>query len=356
MSSEYGSNIRVSIFGESHGRAIGAIIDNLPAGEYIDIEELKRFMMRRQGGNSSLTTPRKESDIPIFLSGVLNGHTTGAPLCLIINNENVRSQDYQNDMPRPGHADFTASVKYNGFNDLNGGGHFSGRLTAPLCAVGGILSQVLGRKGIQATSHIYSIKGERDVPFNAVNSDEWCRDKLRYSAFPVISEAAEEKMKSIIANAKMQRDSVGGIIECGITGVPAGVGDPLFEGIENKIAAAVFAVGAVKGIEFGKGFATTDLYGSENNDPFTMEEGKITTATNNHGGILGGISSGMPIIFRAAIKPTPSIGKAQQTVKLSTMQETTLEIKGRHDPCIVSRAAVCIESAAIIALADLLLK
>lgn len=356
MSSEYGRNIKVSIFGESHGKAIGAVVDNLPSGEYIDMDELKRFMMRRQGGNSALTTPRKEDDVPTFLSGVLNGYTTGAPLCLIINNNNVRSQDYQNDLPRPGHADFTASVKYNGFNDLSGGGHFSGRLTAPLCAVGGILSQILERKGIQAASHIFSVKNEQDIPFDTLDPSKWCREKLRYSQFPVISEKAEEKMKNVIIDAKNNLDSVGGIVECALTGVQAGIGDPLFEGIENKITSAVFAVGAVKGIEFGVGFAAASLYGSENNDPFTIKDGKIVTVTNNHGGILGGISSGMPIIFRVALKPTPSIGKEQQTVSLSNMQNTPLTVKGRHDPCIVSRAVVCIESAAVIALADLILK
>ena len=351
MSSQIGEKIKISIFGESHGEAIGVLIDNLPSGEKIDEEELRLFMLRRQGGNNPYSTPRKEADTVKFLSGLYNGMTTGTPLCAIIENNNTRSGDYNPDIPRPGHADFTALARYGGFSDPRGGGHFSGRLTAPLCIAGGILSQILERRGVKIISHIYSIGNITDTPFDAISPDisSLCPD------FPVLDSDVKEKMQQEIISAKENLDSVGGVIECAILGVPCGIGNPIFDGIENKIANTVFGIGAVKGIEFGIGFDASKLRGSMVNDPFIIEDGEIKTKTNNHGGILGGISSGMPIIFRTAFKPTPSIAKAQQSVDLSEMEETTLEITGRHDPCIVPRALPCIESAAAIAIADLLL-
>ncbi len=351
MSSQIGEKIKISIFGESHGEAIGVLIDNLPSGEKIDEEELRLFMLRRQGGNNPYSTPRKEADEVKFLSGVYNKVTTGTPLCAIIENNNTRSGDYNPDIPRPGHADFTALSRYGGFSDPRGGGHFSGRLTAPLCVAGGILSQILARRGVKIISHIYSIGNITDTPFDAVSPDVSgiCPD------FPVLDSDVKEKMQQEIISAKENLDSVGGVIECAILGVPTGIGNPIWGGIENKIANTVFGIGAVKGIEFGIGFEASKLRGSSVNDPFIIEDGEIKTKTNNHGGILGGISSGMPIIFRTAFKPTPSIAKVQKSVDLSEMKETTLEIVGRHDPCIVPRALPCVESAAAIAIADLLL-
>ncbi len=351
MSSEIGNKIKISIFGESHGEAIGVVINNLPSGEKIDEEELRSFMQRRQGGNNPFSTPRKEADEVKFISGVYQGFTTGAPLCAIIENSNTRSKDYNADIPRPGHADYTAYIKYGGFSDHRGGGHFSGRLTAPLCIAGGILIQILKRRGIEVMSHIYSIGNVCDKPFNPVSPDVSGID----TEFPLLDSSLKEQMQNEIIEAKNNKDSVGGVIECAICGVPAGLGEPIFGGIENRIAATVFGIGAVKGIEFGIGFEAAKMRGSSVNDPFIIDDGEIKTSTNNHGGILGGISSGMPVIFRTAFKPTPSISKLQKSVSLSKMEETDLEIIGRHDPCIVLRALPCIESAAAAVIADLLL-
>ena len=316
MNSTWKNNITLSIFGESHGSAIGMTISGLPAGEEIDMIELQAFLQRRAPGNSPWSTPRKESDAPEFLSGLLNNKTTGAPITAIIRNENTRSTDYDNlrNAPRPSHADYTARVKYNGHNDISGGGHFSGRLTAPLCIAGAICLQILKKRGIMVESKVVSM-GD-------------------------------------VAAAKSEHDSVGGVIECTATGLPAGLGDPMFDGMENKIASLAFGVPAVKGIEFGAGFAAAEMRGSEHNDPFVVSDGKIVTSTNNHGGILGGITSGMPLIFRVAIKPTPSIAKEQDSVNLETMKAEKLIVKGRHDPCIVPRAVPCIEAVAALAIMD----
>ena len=354
MSSEIGNKIRVSIFGESHGPAIGAVIDNLPAGEKIDTGELLLFMKRRQGGNNPYSTPRCEDDIPEIISGIKDGFTTGAPLCLLIKNSNTRSSDYKIDIPRPGHADFTSYVKYNGFSELQGGGHFSGRLTAPLCAAGGILIQILKRRGINIISHLSSVKDICDTPINSLTYDKE-QERVKTYPFPAFNEEKAEKMQRVILSAKEDGDSVGGCVECGIYGVPAGVGNPIFDGIENRISTAIFALGGVRGIEFGLGFEATKVFGSENNDEFFMENEEIKTRTNNHGGVLGGISSGMPIIFKTAFKPTPSISKNQASVSLSEKKNTTLSTVGRHDPCIAVRAVVCVEAAAAIAISDFIL-
>lgn len=357
MSSSFGKNIHISIFGQSHSDSIGVVIDGLPAGHRIDLERLDSFMARRAPGREEYSTQRSESDIPEILSGLRDGILCGAPLAAVIKNTDARSSDYSEieDKPRPGHADFTAQIKFHGVQDYSGGGHFSGRLTAPLCIAGGIMLQLLEEKGIMVGAHICEIAGVQDTPFDPVNVSEAEMAPLRNSNFPVNDQAAGEVMKSAISAAKTAGDSVGGIIECAVTGLPAGVGSPMFEGMENVIAAALFAVPAVKGVEFGSGFAGSRSMGSANNDPFTYSDGRIMTLTNNHGGILGGVTSGMPLIFRAAIKPTPSISIEQDTVSYSKKETVKISTKGRHDPCIVPRAVPCVESAAAIAIYDALL-
>ena len=355
MSSETGKKIKINIFGESHGPAIGAVADNLPAGERIDFEELQSFMLRRQGGNNSCSTPRKEADVPEIVSGVRDGLTTGAPLCILIRNEDARPQDYKVDIPRPGHADFAAYAKYDGFCDLRGGGHFSGRLTAPLCAVGGILIQILRRRGIEIAAHLSSVGEVRDDRLDALSLDRHQTDKISSGAFPVFSDEAGEKMQEQILSARSEGDSVGGCVECGIYGLPAGIGNPIFDGIENAIAANVFGIGGVKGIEFGTGFGASTMRGSANNDEFYMDGDTVKTVTNNHGGILGGITTGMPVIFNVAFKPTPSISREQRSVSFSTGEAVPLSTEGRHDPCIAVRAVPCIEAIAAVTIADFIL-
>ena len=356
MSSFWGKNIRISIFGQSHSEAIGVTVDGLPAGFRPDLEKLNSFMQRRAPGQSKLTTPRREADAVEFVSGIANGALCGAPLCAMIHNTNVRPGDYSefSDSPRPGHADFTASVKYGGNQDQSGGGHFSGRLTAPLCIAGALCMQILEEKGIRIAAHIESIAGIRDKRFDPVNLSSADFDALCSDPLTVIDGSVSEKMAAAVDAARLANDSVGGIIECAAIGLPVGIGDPMFDGMENIISSIVFGIPAVKGIEFGSGFECAEMLGSTCNDAYHIEDGAVRTATNNNGGILGGITNGMPLIFRVAIKPTPSISKAQQTVSLSQMAEKTLEIKGRHDPCIVPRAVPCIEAAAAIAIYDAL--
>ena len=352
MSSIYHGQLTVSVFGQSHGPAIGVTVDGLPAGEAIDLGELQIFLNRRAPGQNDWSTPRKEADRPEFLSGLSGGRTCGAPLTAIIRNTNTRSGDYANlrDVPRPGHADYTAQIKYGGAQDAAGGGHFSGRLTAPLCIAGGICKQLLARKGIEIGAHIAAIGGAEDRPFDPVDPGDVTApgEKL----FPVLDDHAGEEMRAVIAEAKEALDSVGGIIECAVTGLPAGLGDPMLDGMENRIARIVFAIPAVKGVEFGAGFAVGRMRGSENNDPFYIKDGMFRTRTNNAGGILGGITNGMPLIFRAAVKPTPSIGREQDSISISEKKEVKLTIKGRHDPCIVPRAVPVVEAAAAIAVYD----
>ncbi len=353
MSSMTGKNIKISVFGQSHSDSIGVVIDGIEAGLKLDMEKLYEFMSRRAPGSNAMSTSRKEADIPDILSGLANGFTCGAPLCAVIKNTNTRSFDYDNlrDCPRPSHADYAAYMRYNGFNDVAGGGHFSGRLTAPLCFAGAVCMQYLSLKGIEIKAHIYSIADINDTPFNPT---EITLTNIAKKPFPVINDEAGEKMIEKILSAKADGDSVGGIIECGITGLNAGYGDPMFDGIENVIAKNVFAVPAVKGIEFGEGFAGTVLRGSQNNDPYFIENGQIKTKNNRAGGITGGISTGMPIIFRAAIKPTPSIAKPQQSVSIKEKANKELTITGRHDPCIVQRAVPVIEAAAAISILDII--
>ena len=406
MSSHYGENIHLTIFGQSHSPAIGMTLEGIPAGEEIDQEALAAFMERRAPGRNDWSTPRKEADLPSFLSG-LRGHVTcGTPLTAIIPNKDARSGDYETlkRIPRPGHADFTAEVKYGGFQDYAGGGHFSGRLTAPLCIAGGICLQLLAKEGIHVLSRIRSIGGILD--------EDPLTDSTAQKAFPVVNDAKGEKMRALIAQMRSRGDSVGGVIECIVTGLPAGLGDPMFDGMENRIARIAFGIPAVKGIEFGAGFAAAQMTGSENNDAFYFEEARtapadtassrpdgsgsnadpsrrpspggsralsadagsapaqdgrgtgspsendpallsrVRTKTNNAGGILGGITNGMPLVFRVAVKPTPSIASHQQSVDLQTGASAELVVPGRHDPCIVPRAVPCVEAAAAIAVYD----
>lgn len=353
--SSWGNKVKISIFGESHGPAIGVVLDGIEPGIRLDMDDLLLNMGRRAPGKDKAATPRKEADTPNILSGVLDGVTTGAPICCVIENTNTRSGDYGNILskPRPGHADYTGFMRYNGFNDIRGGGHFSGRLTAPLVFAGSVCRQMLKLQGIKIASHIYSVNTVNDTPFDPISIDDSLIERLNQKSFPLIDEAAEDEMRGVIESARLSQDSVGGIIECCATGVKPGLGSPMFEGAENVISSAMFAVPAVKGIEFGAGFDITKMHGSQSNDPFKYENGKVVTTSNNNGGILGGITTGMPIILRAAIKPTPSISQQQSTVDLQAKENTTLVVNGRHDPCIVSRAAVVIESALALALVNL---
>ena len=352
MSSVWGRNLTITVFGQSHAEAIGVVVDGLPAGLRIDTEELQAFMKRRAAGGA-FATARVEADTPEFVSGLVDGVTCGAPVTALIRNTNVRSGDYSDlrDHPRPSHADYPASVRFDGANDIRGGGQFSGRLTAALCVAGGLCMQFLKTKGIAVGAHIASIGNIQDGAFDPVNvtAADFVTD-----SFPVRDEQAKAAMQEIVTAARNDGDSVGGTIECAAVGVPTGIGDPLFDGLENRISSIVFGIPAVKGIEFGNGFDAAELKGSENNDAYYMEGDTVKTRTNRHGGILGGISTGMPLIFRVAIKPTPSIAKEQQTVELSSKTDYTLAIKGRHDPCIVPRAVPCVEAALAIALADYL--
>ena len=352
MSSSIGNRVKVTIFGQSHGEAIGVLVDGLPAGERIDLAELQAFLDRRRPGGK-FATPRKEADVPEFLSGLVDGVTCGAPLAAVIRNTNQRSGDYGKllDLPRPGHADFTARVRYGDAVDLRGGGHFSGRLTAPLCIAGGIAKQILARRGVTVGAHIERIGAACDRRYDPVSVSA---ADLETKAFPVLDPSAQGRMEAEILAAMKALDSVGGVVECAAVGLPAGLGDPMFDGVENRIAQAVFGIPAVKGLEFGAGFGVAGLRGSENNDPYCVENGEIHTRTNNHGGSLGGITSGMPLLFRAAFKPTPSIKAEQDTVNLATRTPEKLEIGGRHDPCVVVRAVPCVEAAAAITLLDML--
>lgn len=354
MSSTYGERIRLSIFGQSHGPAVGMTLDGVPAGNKVDFDLLQEFLNRRAPGNNTYSTPRKEGDKPEFLSGIVDGYTCGAPISAIIYNNNTRSGDYEalKDCPRPGHADLAAQLKYGGYQDVAGGGHFSGRLTAPLCIAGGLCKQWLQEQGIEISAHLSQIAGVNDDILDALNPDF---TKIN-TDFPVINRHAGDAMQAEIAKAKADGDSVGGTITCYIKGLPAGIGGGMFGGMEGKLASILYGIPAVKGLEFGSGFAGSLMRGSQNNDGYTITDGKVKTLSNNAGGILGGITTGMPLIFRVAIKPTPSISLPQRSVSLSLMQDKELIVKGRHDPCIAPRAVPVVEAAAAIAIYDALLQ
>lgn len=356
MSSTYGEKIKISVFGESHGNGIGVVIDGLSAGAEIDMDGVLAQMKRRAPGRDKTATPRKESDLPEVLSGMLGSTLTGAPLCAVIRNTNTKSGDYSNllECPRPGHSDYTAFIKYGGANDIRGGGHFSGRITAPLVFAGSICRQLLEKRGIKIAAHIKSIGGVNDRAFDPTGISDELIGRLNSSSFALIDEDREEAMRAEVESARKSLDSIGGTIECAVTGLTPGIGEPMFDGVEGVIAKAVFGVPAVKGIEFGKGFELAKMRGSQSNDPFVYMDGRVVTETNNCGGILGGITNGMPVIFTAAIKPTPSIAQKQRTVNLETGENTELEIRGRHDPCIVPRAVPVIEAVTAIALINLI--
>ena len=354
MSATFGNRIKVTLFGQSHASAIGAIVDGVPAGLFIDEEKLSAFMDRRRAKNA-LATARHEADKVIFKSGVVDGLTCGAPICLMIENGDTRSQDYKNvqSVMRPSHSDLAAFIKYAGQNDVRGGGQFSGRLTAAMCAAGFICLEILKGKGVEVVSHVSRIGDIEDTPLDNLKSDEYLNGILKASDFPVIDSEKESKMTDLILEAKGRGDSVGGEIECAVYNLPKGLGSDFFGGLEALIASAVFSVPAVKGLEFGAGFEYAKMTGSIANDPFVLnDKGDVSTETNNCGGILGGISFGMPLVFRAAFKPTPSIATAQKSVDVIENKECELTIKGRHDPCIVPRAAAVIEAVTAIALVN----
>lgn len=358
MSGVWGQNLRLSIFGESHGKGVGVVINGLPAGIELDLEQIDREMARRVPGKSSLSTARQEQDEYELVGGYFNGKTSGSPLCCIIRNKDRRSQDYEDikGIVRPSHADFTARLKHSGCNDYRGGGHFSGRLTAPLVFAGAIAKQLLGKKGIAIGSHILKIGDVQDESFSLTDIDPSLLEELKLKDFPVVSEEIGNEMKDKILEAKKEQDSVGGVVETAAVNLPVGLGSPFFDSAESKIAHLLFSIPAVKGVEFGAGFAITEMKGSEANDQFILEEGQIKTSTNNSGGILGGITSGMPLVFRTAFKPTPSISKVQKTVDMEKMEEVEISIKGRHDPCIVPRAVPVVEAAAALAILDLMIE
>lgn len=353
----WGNKLKLGIFGESHGPAIGAVLEGLPAGEEIDLRQVQKQMSRRAPGHDLSATPRKESDEPEILSGLLEGRTTGAPLCAMIRNTNTHSSDYDllKKIPRPGHADYPASVRYNGCNDVRGGGRFSGRMTAPLVFAGAVCRQILARRGVTIGAHVFSVHGAEDEPFDAVNIPVSLLEDLSSRYFPTIDRGAEEAMRAQIESARRSLDSVGGVAECAAVGLPAGAGGPLSEGVESSLSSLLFAIPACKGVEFGAGFRTAKMLGSENNDPFYYDGDTVKTRTNRAGGILGGITTGMPLVFRAAFKPTPSIGLEQDSVDLCLRRNAKLAVQGRHDPCIVPRAVPAVEAAAAVALLDLLL-
>ncbi len=359
MSSIWGNALKISIFGESHGAGIGVVVDGFPSGIAYDEAFVLREMERRAPGRNKQSTARKEADLPRLLSGVYQGYTTGTPVCAVIENTDTRSGDYKDfsSHPRPGHADYTGLVRFGGYNDPRGGGHFSGRLTAPLVFAGALCKLYLKAKGITVGAHIQSVAQIQDTPFDDVEVSAEQLDALRQQPYPICNPQAQQAMLAAIEQARMELDSVGGVIECAAVGLPAGLGSPMLDTVEGRLASLLFAVPAVKGVEFGVGFGFAAFRGSHANDPFALtDDGRVVTETNHNGGVLGGITSGMPLIFRVAIKPTPSIAKPQRTLKLSSGEMEELRIQGRHDPCIVTRAAPVVEAAAAVALTDLYLE
>lgn len=354
MSSTWKNNIEITIFGESHGKAIGIVLGNLPSGIKIDFDAVAKEMKRRAPGQDKMSTSRKEADQVEIISGIQDGITTGAPLCGIIYNSDQHSKDYSllKEKMRPGHSDYPAFVKYKGFNDVRGGGHFSGRITAPIVFAGAIAKQILMQKGIYIGAHILSIKNIYDENFDQRLS----LDTLNYLSkqhYPVINQEIYDQFVETVDQARMNLDSVGGKIECAIVGLESGFGEPFFDSIESHLSSLLFSIPAVKSVAFGND-KISELYGSEANDCYYYDkEGKVKTTSNNNGGITGGISNGMPIVFTVGIKPTPSIGKEQKTIDVKHQENTTLAIKGRHDPCIVFRATVVVEAMAALAMLDL---
>lgn len=356
MSSIWGRHFIIDIFGESHGPKIGVVINGLEPGTVLDFSQLRAFLDRRRAGSEAWSTKRHEADDFEIVSGYANGFSTGSPLCVLFHNSAQRSSDYDERINRPGHADYTGFVRYNGFNDPRGGGHFSGRLTAPLVFAGAVAAQVLAKKGIYAATHVRRLADVEDTAFDATNITTEQAQSLAAMRFPLIDESKREVMESAIKQAASEGDSVGGIVECAVCGLPAGLGSPMFDTVESRLSSLLFAIPAVKGVSFGSGFDIARMRGSEANDAYALKDGKVVTETNHNGGILGGITNGMPVIFEAAIKPTASISKPQQTVNLKTMEQETAVVKGRHDACIVPRAAAVIEAAAYICMLDVMME
>ena len=351
MKNTFGQSIALTLFGESHGAQIGAVIDGLAPGIPVDEDFIRHQLSLRRPAKDGLSTARAEADPFCIVSGVFEGKTTGTPICILIPNGDTRSRDYSPEVPRPGHADYAAECKYHGFQDYRGGGHFSGRITAALVAAGAILISALRTKGIMIGTHIASLAGEKDRNFGDLDAD---LKALGDMIFPVLDASASEKMKQRIRDAAADCDSVGGILETAVTGIPAGVGEPWFDTAEGVLAHALFSVPAIKGVEFGAGFAFADLRGSEANDPIRIKDGGVIMLTNQNGGINGGITNGMPVIFRCAVKPTPSIAKEQESVDMTRMENVKLSIHGRHDPAVIHRARVVVDSVTALALCDLL--
>lgn len=358
MSGIWGNSIKISIFGESHGKAIGINIDGLKAGILLDRDYIKREMQRRAPGNNEFSTLRREGDEFEILSGYFEGRTTGTPLCAMIYNTDKKSGDYTKlkNIMRPSHGDYTGYVKYGGYNDYRGGGHFSGRLTAPLVFAGAICKQLLESRGIIIGSHIKSIGEEQDELFNPVNVEANTLKLLAGKAFPVINSSSEASMQEVISRAREQKDSVGGVVETAVLGMEPGVGEPFFDSVESTLGHLIFSIPGVKGLEFGAGFDISKMHGSTANDEYFMEADRVRTHSNNNGGILGGITNGMPLIFRTAFKPTASIGRLQRTIDIENKVNTEIEVQGRHDPCIVPRAVPVVEAAAAIGLLDLIMQ
>ncbi|MBR4116971.1 MAG: chorismate synthase [Clostridia bacterium] len=352
MKNTFGNNLSVTLFGESHGTAIGAVLDGVAAGIAVDAENIKKMLNLRKG-LSAVSTPRREEDSFEILSGVFEGKTTGTPICIMIRNEDTRSKDYSatKDLARPSHADFTAECKYHGFQDYRGGGHFSGRITAALCAAAGIIMPALEKKGIVIGSHISECAGILDRGFEDISADI---NTLQTKEFAVLDDSKGEEMIEAIKSARAQGDSVGGVVETVVSGLPQGVGEPWFDTVEGILSHAIFSIPGAKGIEFGAGFGLAKMQGSASNDSFVSQNGKIVTSTNNSGGINGGITNGMPVVFRTVFRPTPTISKPQETVNIKTGENAVLEAKGRHDPCIVHRAKVVVDSVTALVLADIL--
>lgn len=353
MKNVFGNNVSITVFGESHGPAIGVVIDGLAPGLTVDTDYINKLLtLRRPSG--AISTPRREADEFVIESGVFEGKTTGTPLCILIPNEDTRSKDYSatRNLLRPSHADYTADCKYHGYQDYRGGGHFSGRITAALVAAGGIVMPALNKKGIRIGTHIKRCAGISDIDFSDAMESEI--DSLYEKDFAVLDDSVKEKMTEAILTAKKDGNSVGGVLETAVTGLDAGLGEPMFDSIESVLSHALFSIPAIKGVEFGAGFAIADMTGKEANDAFCNNDGKICTATNNSGGINGGITNGMPVIFRCAVRPTPTLGTEQNTVNTQTGENAVLQSKGRHDPCIVHRARIVVDCVTALALCDIL--
>ena len=355
LTSRFGERIVTTVFGESHGKGIGVVIDGLPAGEKIDMEELHRFLQRRAPGQSEYTTKRKESDIPEFISGIVDNTIVGSPVCAIIRNEDSRSSDYKNlrDIPRPSHADYVSYIKYASHMDMRGGGPFSGRLTAPLCIAGAIAIQILKKRGVHIAAHIESIGDIRDEKWDSLNPKIEELEAVARKNFPTISDEKAREMQELIANIREEGDSIGGTIECMAIGLPLGLGEPNYSGFESMMARAVFSIPGVRGISFGTGFPASKMKGSEHNDEYEIVDKKVRTKTNHCGGVVGGITNGMPMSFKVGMKPTSSISKPQDSFSISEGVEKELIIEGRHDPCIAIRAVPVIEAVCGLVILDL---